>query len=339
MSANEDYDREAGLANLTDEERAALAEDDLSPEEKAALQEIAGEDGEDGDGGEDEDEDGDDDAGDGEGDGDDTSAATDAGTADAAPDGATAAAAPKGAAAADTEDHGDEEGDDDERVRHVYHAELPEDFDDRVKALGDAEAELAAKFKAGDVEADEFMQESRRLVRERNQLDGLRMKAEMATEMNQQAAAAAWEESVGRFMRRVKKDEGIDYVADEAKCNDLDVFVKALSAKPENADKSFSWFLEQAHKATKALHGVGDKPAGGKGATPAAKADGKPDAKQVRKPPVDKIPKTVAHVPGGDGPGDVGDEFAELDSLDGDEYERALAKLSPAQRERYLAAA
>ncbi|WP_259373112.1 hypothetical protein [Roseateles chitinivorans] len=42
-------------------------------------------------------------------------------------------------------------------------------------------------------------------------------------------------------------------------------------------------------------------------------------------------------MPGGDHPGDTGDEFAELDSLDGDKLEAKLARMTPDQRSRYLA--
>jgi hypothetical protein len=40
-------------------------------------------------------------------------------------------------------------------------------------------------------------------------------------------------------------------------------------------------------------------------------------------------------VPGGDGPGDVEGEFAHLDALEGEALESAIAKMSPAQREKF----
>jgi hypothetical protein len=93
------------------------------------------------------------------------------------------------------------------------------------------------------------------------------------------------------------------------------------------------WFLSEAHKRTKALHGVAaDKLA------PKADGDKKPEAK-TRKPNLDKLPANLSQVPGGDGPGDVGSEFADIDKLDGLAYETALAKMTPSQRERYLATA
>jgi len=52
---------------------------------------------------------------------------------------------------------------------------------------------------------------------------------------------------------------------------------------------------------------------------------------------MDAVPKTLAQVPGSDGPGDVGSEFAAVDSLSGDELEDAIARMTPAQRAKYAA--
>ena len=56
----------------------------------------------------------------------------------------------------------------------------------------------------------------------------------------------------------------------------------------------------------------------------------------TRKSPVDALPATLAQVPGSDGPGDVSGEFSELDSLEGLDYEQAIAKMTPVQRERFV---
>lgn len=335
MSKNDDSaptDRDAALAGLTDEERAAIAEDDLSDAERTRLQEIAGDDDSDDD---DEDDDGEDyNEGDGAA-GSGESSKPAAGETDGAGDGAG-------------EGEGSADGDDDEGYRPRYQVQLPEDFQQRVQALDDQEAELAKKFKAGDIEAEDFMAENKRIAKERRALDKIETKHEIAEEFNAQSAAQEWESAANRFMRKVRVEEGIDYRSGEMSA-DFDSMIKALAANPKHQDKSYQFFLEQAHKATKALHGIADKkpaatshqdgadkkPAAAAG-KPAPKADGKPPA---RKPPVDQIPKTLAPVPGGDGPGDVEDEFAHLDALDGLEFETALANMSPAQRERYLKAA
>lgn len=328
MSANkEEYDRNAGLANLTDEERAAIAGDDLSEDEKAALQDIAGD--------EDIDDDLDDDADDG---GDDDNQDDDAADAESAADVPAAtegkpAKAPDVAAPAAADTAADAEEGEDVAAPAVYQAALPDDFDERVKAIDDAETEAARKFEAGEIEAPAYVIETRRIATERGELDRHRVKAEVAAEMTQQAAMNQWQRQVSQFMREAKKADGVDYLKDEALNAELDTMVKALASNPVHANKSGAWFLGQAHKAVKAMHGITSKPAADP--KPAATNDGKPAS---RKPPIDKAPKTLAQVPGGEGPGDVADEFVNLDNLDGDDYENALAKLTPSQRQRYLAA-
>lgn len=321
MSKDQEYDKDAALANLTPEERAALEDDGLDDKERNALKAIAGEDEDDGeDEGADDDEDGDD-----EGD-DDDAAAAHAKKADTAKANSGEPGDEEAAGSADDED------DDGPVVQ--YRVELPEDFNDQVSALDQREADLAAKFKAGDIEADAFIAENKSLAAERNKLERLQTKAEMAAEMTEQAAAQNWKRTVDKFIRQVAKDDGVDYREDKEKAVDFDNLVKTLANNPANSEKPMRWFLEQAHKAIKAMHSIeGKKAPADKGAD-----DGKPKKPAPRKAPVDKLPATLANVPGGDGPGDVGDEFADIDQLDGVEYEMALAKMTPAQRERYMAA-
>lgn len=68
---------------------------------------------------------------------------------------------------------------------------------------------------------------------------------------------------------------------------------------------------------------------------PADKKDVVAEAVAARKPALDKAAKTLAQVPGSDGPGDVEGEFANLDSLEGEALEDAIKKMSPDQRERF----
>src|SRR3546814_18082157 len=62
------------------------------------------------------------------------------------------------------------------------------------------------------------------------------------------------------------------------------------------------------------------------------------EANAPRKPDRYAAQPTLANVPGGAGPGDVVGEFANRDSLDGEELEAAIGRLTPAQRERYAKA-
>lgn len=208
-----------------------------------------------------------------------------------------------------------------------YTAPLPSDYDDQIKALKDADAALRQKFKDGEIDIDERDAGLSELAEKREGLVIQRAKAEIAHEMTEQGAQQQWENTVNTFLTNAaKEDGGIDYRKDEAKQSDLDQFVKLLANKAENADKPMQWFLQEAHKRVKALHGVAPEP----------KRETIEEAVARRKPPVSAAPKNLSQVPGSDGPGDVDGEFADIEALDGLEYEAALAKLTPAQRTKFL---
>lgn len=215
-----------------------------------------------------------------------------------------------------------------------FKADLPEDFEARSEAAKTKGAELAQQFRNGDITFDEYDAQRVALDAEREALQTAKLKADLYADMNQQTAAQQWQAEIAKFTADVKTGDGIDYQADKERGEDLDMFVKALASKPENEDKSMRWFLDEAHKRVLAIHG---KPAAAAAAAPAGKQAATPPA---RKPDTSAAPKTLADVPaaGGDEPVDTGGEFAHLDALSGEALESAIEKMSPAQRERYLAA-
>ena len=310
------------LDTLSDEERAIYEGDDVTPEERAAMEEIVSE-GDD-DSGNDEAEAGDD--ADDEPGGDDQGETIEAESKTEEP----AAAAPESEPVAAQEEpvRLDDSTVNRQAISASYRAELPPDLSDRLASLESRESDLAAAYKSGELEFDDYRAKVNELSGERAALDRAITKAEIASEMAQQNAAQQWESAVARLAEDAAKNDGIDYRKDAAKQRDLDVFIKALAADSENVNKSMDWFLQEAHRRVKALHGVVDAPAATK------PAPTKPAAQ--RKPPIDGLPKTLAQVPGGDGPGDVSGEFANLDALEGESLEDAVRRMTPAQRERYL---
>jgi hypothetical protein len=290
------FDADA-LATLTDEERAAIQSDD--EDEGAAAAVAADEPGADAEG-DDRDDDGDDDG--------------DAQGADAP------AASDPAHAAAPTPTTG-------------YQAALPADYDDKVKAVADREAELKRAFRAGELEFDEFETQRDELQREREGLTIARAKAEIASEMQAQTAETQWRTTVERFLDT--SAAALDYRKDSEAMADLDGFVKVLAGREANARQPMEWFLAEAHKRVMALRG---SPAADAAPAPAPAVDRKAEAAAARKPRLDEVPATLAQVPGGDGPGDIGGEFADVLSLDGLEYEAAIARMTPAQRERFARA-
>jgi len=214
-----------------------------------------------------------------------------------------------------------------EATKPVYRATLPADYAEQVQALTDQDADLADKFRAGELDFDEFRTQSAELNARRYELSMQKVKAEISQEMSAQTAEATWQETIDTFMIAMKKDEGVDYRTDATKQKDLDRYVKALAADDDNADKPMAWFLEEAHRIVRFKHNI---------QAPAAKTQ----TSTKRPAPLSQVPKTLAGVPGTDGPGDVGgDEFQDIDRMEGLDLEEAVARLSPAARAKYLSAA
>jgi len=287
---------------LMSEEELAAINDGLDADEVDALTAIAGED----------DSDGDSDDADEEG--------QDSGDDDGADDGSDAEGGGSESA---------EQGDPEPPAatsRRAYLASLPHSFADDVAAVEAHADALADSFKAGDLDFDEYRAEMSKLDTQRDALAAVKLKAEISAEMEQQSAEQQWQDAINALVKRAVVEDKIDYGKDADKQQDLDTFVKVLAANQANANKPMDWFLAEAHKRVKALHGI-------QTAAPVPIVPGgKPAA---RRPNLSALPKTLAHVPGGDGPGDVDDEFATIDALDGIELEDALARMTPAQREKY----
>ncbi len=294
-------------ATLTDEERAGIADPGYSADDKTALAAVAG--GDEGD--DDNDPEGED---------------------DPAPAAAPAAAA--AAPAAETPAKGDESPEPapaataPEPVMPVYQAKLPEDFEARVESNKQAKDAAWSQFDSGELTREELQVQLGKIEAEGQELRDLALQAKISSDMTAQTAEQQWNRSIARNMAEFAKPEqgGIDYSKDDAKRNDLDLFVKALANDPKNDTKSMDWFLQEAHKRVRSLHGLAPAPTPSD--TPAA-------ANARRAPDLKSVPATLAQVPGGDGPGDVGGEFADIDNLDGDALENAINAMTPAQRERY----
>ncbi len=321
------------LATMTEEERASILEEQ-SPEEKAAIVAIdtGSENGPDDD---DEEDDADEDE-------DDEGAAP--AIADPAPSKVQAPA--EGAAAVPTAKEADRLPELPEKAfQPHYQATLPDDFDAQEAAIKSQADALAAEFKGGVIDFEQYRVQADALNRSERSLNEIRLKASLSQEMTAQTQEQEWAHTVQKFLTATAKTD-LDYSKDPGKHADLDMFVKSLANDAKNSDQPAEWFLLEAHKRVKALHGfLGAEP---KFAEPSARPEGavlRTAAKLVsdpnnpsRKPPLDAVPKTLAQVPGSDGPGDVdGNEFSDVDRLTGDAMEMAIAKMSPAQRDRYMA--
>lgn len=326
----------AMLATLTPEEQEAFKADTDDVEALRALAAGAADD----DGGEEDDDDGNGDA--------DTdpaaAAAAEAAATAAAPAPAPATAAAPAAAAPAPAANDDDSDEFAPPPAPVYVAPMPEKYDERMAAFASDSAKINKQFADGEIDEAKRDAELTRIQSERDELLIAKGQALTAQNHTNQAAAQTWKATVANFMAYAAKEEGVDYRKDPVRAKHLDSFIKVLANDDANEGKSMSWFLKQAHKSVNALMGAPAKagPSPAPAATPAAPAastapaDKKAAAVAARKPKVEAAATSLAHVPGGEGAGAVGGEFADIDALDGEAFEAAIAKMSPAQREKFL---
>lgn len=216
-----------------------------------------------------------------------------------------------------------------EKFHPKYVAQVPADIDERLGSIDTDIDALTAQFKAGDIDFDEHQAQTRALEATRRDLSNAKLEAKISNDMNTQAANQEWQFTIKSFFKNTVKEGGPDYTKDPAKYADLDAFVKVLANNPIHEGKDQEWFLHEAHKRVSALHGL----------APAASKTPIQDAKNARKVDLSNAPKSLSQVPGSDGPGDLADEFSAIDALSGDKLEQAIAKMSPAQREKYMSQA
>lgn len=298
------------LEGLTDEERAALEEDEQEAVQNNAEgdadedQDKSGEESEGSDGdGEDDAEEG---ADAGEGDGDGSDDGDDAGSDDD-PEGKSKAKQPTDPAVP------------------LLVADAPEDAESRLKELSDQKVELADKFDNGDITAKEYQTQLDALNKEERAIERAVEKAKLAAEMRQQQEVNVWLSQVREFTT-VHHPE---YSQSRTRWIALDTFVKEIGSKPENASLSGPEILRMAHEQVVADLGEAPGQSQAKGSRPLKGSKAQP-------------PKTLAKVPAADNTGIEDSRWAALDRLretDPLAHEEKLMKLSEAERDEYLSRA
>lgn len=306
--------KDEDLAGLSEEERAALADDDGEAEISKG---VAGDDDDD-----------DDELPKGGGSVDDPAVAGDNNSA-AADDAAAAAADPVAAGSAEqSTDSGQGAVADTTppaEFQPEFKAALPDGLAEKITDLDSRATELLEKFKDGDIELPDFMAQKSEIDNERLQLTLAQKQAEWAQSQNEDARAQRWKWEQERFFAQEKAGIYKDPIVLAA----LDASVKQLATDQKYASKPASFFLEEADRQVRQRFNMGG--------TPAADAGGK-QKRVANQPDLSNIPKTLSTLPAAEMAETGSDEFAYLDKLDGIALEQALRKMTPEQEARYLGA-
>lgn len=248
---------------------------------------------------------------------------------------------PAEAADAAVDDAGEEGGFVAPKLSYV----LPEDHQARRDALDASFAELERKFDEGDLTRAEYAAENRKLMREQSELDRQEVRAEAARDAFQAQVSAVWKAAFDKHVAWAASPEGggLKYGTEQKPNEHLRAMLGAEADKiaMENPGLSPAAVWRKADAAVRENLGL-PAPAPAQ-AKPSADSEAKAKAAKAEKAKAraqDKaqVPKNLGGVTGEATESDVsGNEFAYLDKLQGEAFEAAFAKLSPAKREAYMA--
>jgi len=198
----------------------------------------------------------------------------------------------------------------------------PDDLEKRLTDIGKEKDAIAEKFDDGEITAQEHREQLKKLDDEEWALRSQKVRAEVSDDILRQqfvGAATNFVNKSERFKPGTRLYKMLDQeVRDMQEADPGNMYDPGIIAKAAASIEKELGFESAVPKTDP----KDEKKDGGKG-------------KRGKKGLAD-IPPTLADVPASDPVEDDGSEFAHIDRLDGEAHERALAKLSPADRERYM---
>jgi len=231
------------------------------------------------------------------------------------------------------DDEGDaDEGDDAESTQEPepqqpemrLQTEVPDDADQRLAQIGNDMKHLREKFHDGDIDLDEYEAERTKLDDERNDLRMSMRLHEAEVKGRQQAMLNQFYQQRDNFF-----EQNADLYKTERVKGMFQQIVQEIAAKPENANQTADFFITEADKQLRSDFGI---PAPGANEQPEGKRRARKKSARDRA----NVPPNIGDAPAAEIPETSTSEFAHLEKLSGMELERALAKLTPEQQERYL---
>lgn len=236
----------------------------------------------------------------------------------------------KGEGADESGDGADSQDDGYQQPRPALEYELPADWKERMDNVQTQLTELEAEWDDGEIEADAYKAKRAELRNNEKELDRQFTKAEIAADFHQQQAQNQWVDDVKDFFKDYPQFQPNGDTPDD---NDNPLYdaldahvVKIAKANPELSGKQvLSKALERFPESMR---------------NQASKDEGKADTKSKTKAKGKQrrdVPPTLRNVPASSvTETDSGGKFAHLDKLDGVALEKAMARMSDAERDAYM---
>lgn len=216
------------------------------------------------------------------------------------------------------------------KPRPVFESpDVPADVDDQIAAAKLAKIKLAEKFDEGEITAVEYAKQTEDINEFQRDLENRKFKAQLAAESQQSREMDSWEDTCNSFLSAHP-----EISKSKLRYDSFDYAVRLVTGDPANAALNGTQQLEKAYQNWVTELGIPVEQSTKPESKPADQAPAKPD------PTKPKVVPNIGSLPAAQTNDTDDGKFAYLDRLattDPIKFENALAKLSEADRETYLA--
>lgn len=207
----------------------------------------------------------------------------------------------------------------------IYVAKAPDNADERLSEIRTETKALRKRWEDGELSDEEYDNKVDALEAEREKIKTAQIQAQVSADMIAQQTARDYRATVNAFFGSIKA-QGFDYQGNADALKDLDARVKALAPLYKNEPGDWRKLLNAAHKLVAEERGI---------KLTQAKASAEQQPSKSRAPALEEVPPTVVRGPSAGGASVNGGEFAHLDKLTGVALEKAIAKMTPDELERW----
>ena len=197
--------------------------------------------------------------------------------------------------------------------------------------------DLRRRWSNGEMDDEQYNAQAEKLDAERDEAADAQIRAKLRNELAEEVASQSFAFQRGQFLKIAEKYDGVPYTTNEIVRSAFDRELskagkRAIDAGNEAAVSAEELFVEADKAVREQFAALGTT--FGKRSVPAAAAQAAaPAAAAISR----NVPKTLANMPAA-APIDTGSQaqLSQLATLEGEDFEMAVAKLAPAERRRLM---
>lgn len=192
--------------------------------------------------------------------------------------------------------------------------------------------DLRKRWSNGEMDDEEYNAQAEKLDAERDEAAAAQIRAQLRNEISQETAQQSFAFQRNLFLKTMERTDGVPYLSNEIvrSAFDRELSKAGKRAVESNPDATAEELFAEADKAVREQFAALGSTFGKKAAPATAAAAAAATAPR-------NVPKTLASMPAA-APIDTGSQaqLSQLATLEGEDFEMAVAKLAPAERRRLM---